>query len=58
MNLKFAKLDIKLFDEVLEQVSTVVHELHGNFLKKHLCYVLTWILKVFKKKNEDFLFSP
>ena len=54
LNLKFAKLDIELFYEVLEKISAIVHQLHRYFLKKYLCYVLAWIFKIFEQENENF----
>jgi hypothetical protein len=54
LNLKFAKLDIELFYEVLEKISAIVHQFHCYFLKKYFCNVLAWIFKIFEQENENF----
>ena len=55
IDLQPSKLDIKVGDEILEDVSTLRHQFRGLLVCQHLLYVLFRPLKVGEEQNENLL---
>jgi len=54
-DLKFAKLDVEVSDEVFENIPTLCHQLLGLLFSENLLDVFFGALEVWEQKNENFL---
>ena len=54
-DLELSKFDVKVVDEIFEDISTLRHKFSGLLVRQHLFNVLIWTLKVREEKNENFL---
>ena len=55
LDLKSTKLDVKVGDEVLKDVSTFSHKSRGLFIRKYLLKVLVGHFKIWEEQDKDFL---
>ena len=58
VDLKSAKLDVKLGHEVFKPVVVILQKLVGYFFLQDFNYEVGWNLEVLKKQNKDFEFAP
>ena len=54
LDLKFTKLDVKVSNKVLKDVSTFGHKSCGLFISKYLFEVLVRYFKIWKQQDKDF----
>jgi len=58
IDLKSAKLDVKLGHEVFKPVVVILQKLVSYFFLQDFNYEVGWSLEVLEKQNEDFEFVP
>ena len=54
LDLKFTKLDVKVSNKVLKDVSTVCHKSCGLLIRKYLFEVLVRHFKIWEQQDKDF----